>query len=83
MSEYRYDLIEGAKDKVKRYYDDLETLLVWLLDYGVLDDMDGEKGFKPLSKDVYEWECGDRSIELTERETKAFKRLGLITEEKE
>ena len=81
MSEYRYDLIEHAKDKVKRYYDDLETLLAWLLDYGALDDMDGENGFKPLSKDVYEWECGDRAIELSESETKAFKRLGLITEE--
>ena len=81
MNEYRYDLIEHAKCKVKSYYDDLETLLAWLLAYGVLDDMDGGNGFKPLSKDVYEWEWGDRSIKLMDYETEAFKRLGLIREE--
>ena len=41
MREYRYYLIEHAKDKVKSYYDDLETLLAWLLDYGALDNMNG------------------------------------------
>ena len=41
MSEYRYDLIEHAKDKVKRYYDDLETLLAWLLAMASSDFPDG------------------------------------------
>ena len=59
----------------------METVTLTDIKNFIKDDMDGEKGFKPLSNDVYEWECGDRSIELPEVETKAFKRLGLITEE--
>lgn len=70
--------IMQCKEKLQEYYADLETLLVWLRDNGALDNMDGKDGFKRLSKSSFEWVQGDRAIELTEEETAAFDRLGLL-----
>lgn len=70
--------IMQCKERLKEYYGDLEMLLAWLRDNGVLDNMDGKDGFRRLSKDTFEWVQGDRSIELTEEETDAFNRLGLL-----
>ena len=58
----------------------METVTLTDIKNFIKDDMDGENGFKPLSKDVYEWEWGDRSIRLMDYETEAFKHLGLIKE---
>lgn len=75
---YKYTRIAQEQEDVNDYINDLETLLSWLVDYGVLDNLDGKNGFVDIGNGTWEWRCGDRSIELSDFQVDALDRLGLL-----
>lgn len=79
MESEKYQTINKDLNKVSNYLDDLQTLLDWLKDTGVLTDE--QHCFVKFDDDCYTWWCGDKSIQLKPGEAFALQRLGFIFEE--
>lgn len=79
MENEKYKTIYKDLNKVWNYIDDLQTLLDWLKDDGVLTDE--QHRFVKFYDNSYTWWCGDKSIQLSPGEAFALQRLGFIFEE--
>ena len=79
MENEKYQTIYKDLNKVGNYLDDLQTLLDWLKDNGVLTNK--QHCFVKFDHSCYTWWCGDESIQLSPGEAFALQRLGFIFEE--
>ena len=80
MKKEKYKIICKDLNTVLDYINNLQTILDWLKDNGVLTN---EQHCSVKSNtDCYTWWCGDKSIQLNPGEAfAALKRIGFIFEE--
>ena len=79
MENEKYQTIYKDLNKVGNYLDDLQTLLDWLKDNGVLTNK--QHCFVKFDHSCYTWWCGDKSIQLSPGEAFALQRLGFVFED--
>ena len=81
MENEKYQTIYTDMSRVWDYIDDLQTLLDWLKDNGVLTNE--QHCFIKFDDDSYSYTClcDDKSIQLSPGEAFSLQRLGFIFEE--